>query len=354
MLSGALMMPPHVPFRSGAPGDTGSASPRRRGPQPWVVAAAASVLLLCAGFFALGWGVAKRRIAQRALEQERAQSTAQRPGFEAPGSFRSALRELAREYDCAVSVDSTLPEAELEFVVELGAPTHTLARAATALDTAGRPHDVRVRLEERTLRVERAWVPEGWRCEGSLAGCAAGLERATGLRVLVPRTLRDFHVALRFEAGERLTTVVHDALLRAGLDAYATGSELRINGTLDVSADCDLSRGLLLAGPERRVVRRSTVECLLGRMSALSHRTRAIPVTEGGRIVGVRLLGITPEEPLGLLGFRSDDVLLTVNGLGIADPDRALRAYAAVRTTEELQVVVQRQGRRVELRYVLW
>jgi general secretion pathway protein C len=84
--------------------------------------------------------------------------------------------------------------------------------------------------------------------------------------------------------------------------------------------------------------------------SALS-RLRVTPEYANGAVVGVRLFGIGPDSLLAQIGFESGDRLETVNGVDVTTPERALTAYAKLRTESHFSVAITRRGARVVLEY---
>jgi general secretion pathway protein C len=54
-----------------------------------------------------------------------------------------------------------------------------------------------------------------------------------------------------------------------------------------------------------------------------------------------------------LLGLRSGDELLSVNGFQIANPSEALLAYARLRHADHLQLAIERAGKRTEIHYFI-
>ena len=67
--------------------------------------------------------------------------------------------------------------------------------------------------------------------------------------------------------------------------------------------------------------------------------------------MGVRLFGVRPDSLPGRLGIENGDLLQSVNGIDISAPERALQAYASLRTSKEVSVVVSRHGSRMRLEY---
>ena len=100
-------------------------------------------------------------------------------------------------------------------------------------------------------------------------------------------------------------------------------------------------------------VERGYVQELVHTGSSTMHRVRALPHSEGGRVVGVRIYGIRPEGIAGRLGLRSGDTLIAINGLEMASADSAFRAYASLREADVMALLIERRHRRQILVYHL-
>ena len=72
---------------------------------------------------------------------------------------------------------------------------------------------------------------------------------------------------------------------------------------------------------------------------------RIVPEKEGDKIVGIRLFGIKPDSLLGTLGLENGDRLSSINGFDMASPEKALEAYARLRTADHLTVAINRKGK---------
>jgi general secretion pathway protein C len=82
-------------------------------------------------------------------------------------------------------------------------------------------------------------------------------------------------------------------------------------------------------------------------------RLRVVPELENGSVVGVRLFGIKKDGWLGLLGLENGDRIDKVNGFELGSPERALQAYARLRTASHLRVELVRRGRPMTIDYVI-
>ncbi|MDC3956722.1 hypothetical protein [Polyangium jinanense] len=78
-------------------------------------------------------------------------------------------------------------------------------------------------------------------------------------------------------------------------------------------------------------------------------RTRISPVQQGGKTVGVRYSRLGPDAIESLAGVQPGDVLVSINGFGIDNPDRALSGYASSREKGGAVFELFRNGRRVVL-----
>lgn len=96
---------------------------------------------------------------------------------------------------------------------------------------------------------------------------------------------------------------------------------------------------------------RSVVDNILERQAELMKSARIVPEQKDGKVVGVRLFGIRPDTLLGALGLQNGDRLETINGFNMASPEKALEAYARLRTASNLNVKVSRRGQPVSIDY---
>lgn len=91
-------------------------------------------------------------------------------------------------------------------------------------------------------------------------------------------------------------------------------------------------------------VDRAVVDKILENQAELMRSARIVPEQENGKTVGIRLFGIRPDTLLGTLGLQNGDRLESINGFNMASPEKALEAYARLRTASGLKVQVNRRG----------
>lgn len=94
---------------------------------------------------------------------------------------------------------------------------------------------------------------------------------------------------------------------------------------------------------------RAVVDNILEHQAELMRTARIVPEQKDGKVVGIRLFGIRPETLLGKLGLQNGDRLEAINGFEMASPEKALEAYARLRTADSLSVKVTRRGNPVTI-----
>lgn len=115
--------------------------------------------------------------------------------------------------------------------------------------------------------------------------------------------------------------------------------------------DPALSKGIQRVSSTEFNIDRGVVDKILENQAELMKQARIMPEQENGKVVGIRLYGIRPETLLGTLGMENGDRLQTINGFDMASPEKALEAYARLRTADKLTVQVNRNGKNVNLDY---
>jgi general secretion pathway protein C len=89
-------------------------------------------------------------------------------------------------------------------------------------------------------------------------------------------------------------------------------------------------------------VDRIVVDKIIENQAELMKTARIVPEQQNGKTVGIRLLNIRPDTLLGKLGLQNGDVLRTINGFDMTSPEKALEAYAKLRTAPEIVIGVNR------------
>lgn len=74
---------------------------------------------------------------------------------------------------------------------------------------------------------------------------------------------------------------------------------------------------------------------------------------KGARVVAGQGVRITRATNLSMLGFERNDLVKTVNGFDMTDPDQAVEAYGKMKTARKVQVRIERGGKEMTLDYEL-
>jgi general secretion pathway protein C len=89
-------------------------------------------------------------------------------------------------------------------------------------------------------------------------------------------------------------------------------------------------------------VERSALNEIMEKQTQLMGRTRVRPYKRGGKIVGVRLSRVRSGTLLHTLGLKSGDVLKSINGFDMTNPQKALEAYGRLGNADNLKVQIER------------
>lgn len=116
-------------------------------------------------------------------------------------------------------------------------------------------------------------------------------------------------------------------------------------------SDEELDQGIEKVSDTRYNLERRMVDKLLGNQASLMRAARVIPHEEDGRVVGVKLYGIRRTSLLGRLGIQNGDMLRTINGFEMANPDSVLEAYARLRSADQISVALTRRGKPMTVEY---
>jgi general secretion pathway protein C len=98
-------------------------------------------------------------------------------------------------------------------------------------------------------------------------------------------------------------------------------------------------------------VDRSAVDKILESQGELMKSARIVPEQKDGKVVGIRLFGVRPDTLLGTLGLQNGDRLEQINGFDMGSPEKALEAYARLRTAPNLTVKVNRRGQPMTIEF---
>jgi general secretion pathway protein C len=119
------------------------------------------------------------------------------------------------------------------------------------------------------------------------------------------------------------------------------------------AVDPAIAKGIQKRSATEFDIDRATLDKILENQADLMRQARVVPEQENGRTVGIRMMGIRPESLLGTLGMENGDRLQTINGFDMSSPEKALEAYARLRTADKLTVQINRRGQNMNLDYTI-
>ncbi|MBN1605102.1 MAG: hypothetical protein JW940_00640 [Polyangiaceae bacterium] len=82
-------------------------------------------------------------------------------------------------------------------------------------------------------------------------------------------------------------------------------------------------------------------------------RLRVFPELRDGKVIGVRVTGITPGSLPALLGLSNGDRLERVNGYELSNMENALMLYSRLRRMDRLEVELERRGQKITNTYFI-
>jgi general secretion pathway protein C len=113
----------------------------------------------------------------------------------------------------------------------------------------------------------------------------------------------------------------------------------------------EIKKGIQKVGANEFNVDRTVVDKILENQAELMRQARIVPEQENGKVVGIRLFGVRNDTLLGVLGMENGDRLQTINGFDMTSPEKALEAYARLRTADHLTIQVNRKGGDMNIDY---
>jgi general secretion pathway protein C len=117
------------------------------------------------------------------------------------------------------------------------------------------------------------------------------------------------------------------------------------------SAETATWKGVVRVNDREFLVDAQTASDILEEQAGFMRSATIFPDQENGKIVGLRLFGVSPHSLLGLLGIENGDRIETINGYEMTSPERALSAYSSLRRKSDVRVILNRHGQTLSLHY---
>jgi hypothetical protein len=111
--------------------------------------------------------------------------------------------------------------------------------------------------------------------------------------------------------------------------------------------------GIRKRGTHAYEIQSTAWELALRNLGALAKSVRVAPAVREGRALGFRLLAVKADGPFAKLGFREQDVLVSVNGLTVANLEQALDTYRKLRSHRHFVLGILRAGQALRQEYTI-
>ena len=98
-------------------------------------------------------------------------------------------------------------------------------------------------------------------------------------------------------------------------------------------------------------VNRSDINSHLEEITEILQQALVLPHHENGQMVGYRFEKIEEGSIYEDLGFSKGDIIKTVNGQSVKNPQKAMELYQSLKNDSQLKILVIRDGKEVELNY---
>jgi type II secretion system protein C len=104
------------------------------------------------------------------------------------------------------------------------------------------------------------------------------------------------------------------------------------------------SEGIKQVGNNRVLIERTELNKSLANLNELLTQARAVPNIENGVVNGFKLFGVQPGSLYQKLGAQNGDVIKSVNGIEMKDPNTAMGLFQQLQTTNKLEFSIERNG----------
>jgi len=196
----------------------------------------------------------------------------------------------------------------------------------------------------------------------TLVGTVAGSPRVAYAVIAHERKQELYHVGDEVSSGVVLEEVRRgEVILRRGSERLLLAMEEgKVGGVRSrfrrrprsPSAQAAGAVGVRKVSPNSYLLERDTVTKSLKNLSTMMRDIRVVPSFDAARQPnGYRVASIRYGSLLDKLGLKRGDVIQSINGLPISDPDRAYQAYQQLKDESSIQIDVLRGSKPQTLTY---
>jgi general secretion pathway protein C len=102
--------------------------------------------------------------------------------------------------------------------------------------------------------------------------------------------------------------------------------------------------GIQKVGETHFVIDRGEVDKALANINEILTQARCVPNFENGKPSGYRCFQIVPGSIYDKLGLQDNDVICGLNGQAVNDPGRAFEIFNNLRTLNQIEICINRNG----------
>ncbi len=114
-----------------------------------------------------------------------------------------------------------------------------------------------------------------------------------------------------------------------------------------------VDQGIRKIGDTDFEVDRTLLDYLLGNPMWVARGARIVPSIRNSKSNGFKLYAIRPSSIYAKIGLMNGDTILSVNGLTLSSPDKAIETYKQVESAKRFTVQLTRRGKPVTIRYTI-
>jgi len=130
----------------------------------------------------------------------------------------------------------------------------------------------------------------------------------------------------------------------------------RMTPTADRNAglsESEMAEGIDRVNDSNYNLSRSMLNKVLDNAGKIIGIAAVSPKIENGESVGMEIRGVRPDTLLTKIGIQNGDILESINGQSLSNPDAALGAYTTLRTADKFNLSVRRGGQSMIINYNL-
>ena len=115
----------------------------------------------------------------------------------------------------------------------------------------------------------------------------------------------------------------------------------------------EMSQGIERINDQNFNLSRSMLNKVLDNAGKIIGIAAVAPKLENGQSIGMEIRGVRPDTLLTKIGIQNQDILESINGQPLSNPDAALGAYTTLRTADKFTLSVRRGGQSMMINYNL-